>query len=62
MDEVYKVIPKNAFYAILAIVGLAIIYSISPKIGIALFLLVALVALGNMYTMGVIKPAKEVAQ
>jgi len=59
MDEVYKVIPKNALYAILAIVGMAVIYSISPKIGLALFVLIALVAGANMYAAGQIKPAKE---
>lgn len=60
MEEFYKKIPKESFYAMIAILVLLLIYQISPKIGIALFLLIALVAFANLYSSGVIKPPKEV--
>jgi len=59
MDEVYKYIGKDALYALIAIVVIAIIYSISPKIGIALAVLIIISGLANMYASGVIKPAKS---
>lgn len=57
MDEVYKYISKPALYALVAIVAIAIIYSISPKIGIALAVLIILSGVANMYSAGIIKPA-----
>jgi len=58
MDDVYQYISKNAFFAIVAIIIIAVVYSISPKIGIALFILIAISATANMYAAGIIKPAK----
>lgn len=58
MDEVYKYISKPALYALVAIFFIAIIYSISPKIGIALAVLIIVVAVANMYAAGIIKPVK----
>jgi hypothetical protein len=60
MDEFYKKISKESFYAMIAIIVLLLIYQFSPKIGIALFLLIGLVAFANLYSAGVIKPPKEV--
>ena len=57
MEEIYKKISKEGFFAIIAIVIIAIIYSISPKIGIALAILVIISGVANMYASGVIKPA-----
>lgn len=58
MDEIYKYISKEAFYAFIAIMFIAIVYSLSPKIGIALAVLIVVVGIANMYATGVIKPAK----
>lgn len=56
MDEVYKVISKPAFYAIIGILGIAIIYSISPKIGVLLAITIILAGGANLYASGMIKP------
>lgn len=56
MEDVYKKIPRNALYAIGTIVIIAIIYSISPKIGIALAVLIIISGIANMYLAGMIKP------
>jgi len=58
MDEIYKYISKPAIYALTAITIVAIIYSISPRIGIALAVLIAIVAIANMYNAGLIKPVR----
>ena len=59
MDEVYKYISKPALYALIAIFVVAVIYSISPKIGTALAVLIVIVGIANMYQAGIIKPAKS---
>ncbi|MCI0615588.1 hypothetical protein L0244_21575 [bacterium] len=59
MEEIYKYIGKEALYALIAILFIAIIYSISPKIGIALAVLIGVVGIANMYASGAIKPAKS---
>lgn len=58
MDEVYKYISKPGLYAIVAILFVAIIYSISPRIGTLLAILIIIVGIANMYASGIIKPAK----
>lgn len=57
MDEKDSVISKDALFALGAIAAIATIYSIWPKIGLALAALIIVVAAGNLYERGVIKPA-----
>lgn len=52
-----QLIGTEALYALAAIAAIATIYSIWPKVGLAIAGLIILVALGNLYERGTIKPA-----
>jgi len=53
---------KTFWYAMGAIVIVAVVYSFDAKIGALLAVIIILAALGNMYSAGAIKPAKKVSK